>query len=186
MSEDIPIPQSVMELSDFEFVLGMWCEQAGITQKEYKSLQEVLKCLTNLQLLHRLPLKLNTLKRHCCQKLSLLKLWRKEVDVDPLKLSTLSTTAKRKLPGVRIVKDYVYFLDPKDLFQRMLSSSKFCSELHISMADFVDNPTELWHSFVWGSSICVCSGDYAYYLDMQPIFLSDIVYYKCENRTCSC
>ena len=186
LSEEVPILQSTADVGDFEFLLGLWCDNAGVTRKEYESLREVLSFLTDLKQLDRLPLKLDTLKRRCRQHLPSLKMRRKAIDLNPSKLPTLNPTEKRGTSQLADSKAFLYFVDPKELFRRMLSGQQFSNKLHFGMAEFVDSPTELWHSFSWGSSIRACSGEYTHYPNGLPIFPSDIVYFKCQEANCAC
>jgi hypothetical protein len=36
------------------------------------------------------------------------------------------------------------------------------SKIHFGMAQYADNPIELWYSYVWGLSITTVSGQYVY------------------------
>ncbi|KAI9879076.1 MAG: hypothetical protein M1830_009660 [Pleopsidium flavum] len=135
-SEEVPLRRSLFDISDFKFLLGMWCDQAGITRKNYESLREVLDSLQHLTDLKRLPEKLDTLKRRCRQRLPSLKLRRKEIDISSLKLPILPASQKSSaIIEVDISKDYIYFLDPKELFCRLLSSGDFTKHIHFGMAE---------------------------------------------------
>ncbi|KAI9875526.1 MAG: hypothetical protein M1830_008387 [Pleopsidium flavum] len=116
-SQEVPLRRSLFNISDFEFLLSMWCDQAGVTCKNYESLREVLESLQNLNDLKRLPEKLDTLKHRCHQCLPSLKLQRKEINVSSLKLPTMAPNQKPSaIVEVNISKDYIYFVDPKELF----------------------------------------------------------------------
>ncbi|KAI9747998.1 MAG: hypothetical protein M4579_007339 [Chaenotheca gracillima] len=78
----------------------------------------------------------------------------------------------------------MYWFDPVPFFTTMLSSNSFVSQLHLGMADFVDEPKELWHSRSWASSIRASSGKYALFPDGQPAFPSDIVIFGCSRDLC--
>lgn len=47
------------------------------------------------------------------------------------------------------------------LIRRLILSPTFCSNIYIGMARLVQNPSELYHSSVWASSIRSTSGQFA-------------------------
>jgi hypothetical protein len=57
--------------------------------------------------------------------------------------------------------------------------------MHFGLGEFRDNPTELWHSHAWRSSIRTTSGQFAHYTPSgKPVFPSDIVFYRCHDHDC--
>ena len=56
--------------------------------------------------------------------------------------------------------------------------------MHIGFGEFRDNPTELWHSHAWRSSIRTTSGQFAHYRSGKPIFPSDFVSFQCYDANC--
>jgi hypothetical protein len=58
--------------------------------------------------------------------------------------------------------------------------------MHVGIARFVDEPSELWESLSWASSNRSTSGVFARYSDGLPVFVSDIVNYRCRGLDCSC
>ena len=80
----------------------------------------------------------------------------------------------------------MYFFDLIDLFKIVLSSPVFQTKMHIGMADFVENPSELYELMAWVTLIRCCSRDYIFYPNSaDPIFPSDIIYYRC-SKDCFC
>lgn len=88
--------------------------------------------------------------------------------------------------GLNSPSSWIYWIDLQDLFSTMLSSDEFRRRLHIGMAEFVTEDSQLWHSRSWASSIRASSGDFAHYPDKSPIFPSDFVYYRCDDHRCAC
>ncbi len=93
-----------------------------------------------------------------------MKLRRQELDVVQQQLPTQS-----KQKEVRVVKSMIHFFDPIDLFKTVLSSAEFRANFHTGMACSVDQPSELYHSFAWASSVKACSEEYVFYPDQTPI-----------------
>lgn len=77
----------------------------------------------------------------------------------------------------------LYFFDPLDLFVHILSSD-LSKNIHLGMAEYHDNPIELWHSRAWNSLIRSTSGEFAHYSDRKPIFPSDFVLFIYTNPAC--
>ncbi len=176
-SEEVSQPALKFDLDSFQMALGLWCQDSAITRQQYAGLLEVLSLLEKTSQIDGLPRSIDALRRRTKARLPLMKIRRQQIPLVAAKLPTagrhFSTTPM----------DWLYFFDPKHLFTTLLSSNAFKSKLHLGMAEFVDEPKELWHSPSWGASIRACSGDYAYH-DNQPIFPSDVVQYRCSKEQC--
>ena len=176
--EEVPQPALKIDLDSFQIALGLWCQDSAITRQQYAGLLEVLSLLETTSQIDELPRSIDALRQRTKARLPLMKLRRQQIPLVAAKLPTagrhFSTTPM----------DWLYFFDPKYLFTTLLSSDAFKSKLHLGMAEFVDEAKELWHSPSWGASIRACSGDYAYH-DNQPVFLSDVVQYRCTNEQCA-
>ena len=123
-----------------------------------------------------LPRKLDTLKSNLRQQLPMLKLMRKKITVIIKKQPSLSSRDKELERTIREV--YIYWYDPFDLIYRILNAELLQSKMFFGMAQYSDNPTELWHSRVWGSSIRSTSGHYAYSRDGDLLIAGDIVRFE--------
>ncbi|KAI9848827.1 MAG: hypothetical protein M1837_006343 [Sclerophora amabilis] len=179
-AEDIPHHRNAVLLDDFTMALGIWCEDANVTRSGYIGLLQVLRSLSDLGRLKVLPETLDTLRIKTRAQLPLLRLQAKRIPVVMEKQPSLPSRAKNK-PATTLRK--MVFFDPIDMVRRMVLASAFVERLHFGMADLVDVPTELYHSESWGSSIRTCSGNFARYPDGAPIFLSDIVEYRCQLQS---
>jgi hypothetical protein len=71
-----------------------------------------------------------------------------------------------------------YWYDPSVLFHNILSSYLATTKMHFGMARYVDQPTELWHSRAWGSSIRAASGEFASASTGNILFPSDFVHFE--------
>ncbi|KAI1104417.1 hypothetical protein F4804DRAFT_332300 [Jackrogersella minutella] len=92
-------------------------------------------------------------------------------------------TADDKTPSANVY----FFFDPIKLFIGFISSM-MVESLHIDMAHFVDEPTELYHSYSWSGSIRTTSGHFAHFIvdgeTERVIFPSDYIYYCCGDDNC--
>lgn len=81
------------------------------------------------------------------------------------------------------------FFDPISVFKNFIASD-IVKRSYSGPGTFVDNPTELYHSNAWLSSIRASSGRYAHVLiEGQPgpaIFPSEFIYYWCMDMGCFC
>ena len=170
-----------LDVNDFEVALGLWCQDAAITRQQYSSLLEVLALLQEKAQIETLPKSIETLRRKTQARLPLMKMRKKRIPLTAAKLPTAGQ-AFSSTP-----MDWLYWFDPIHLIATVLASDEFKSKLHFGMAEFVDSPKELWHSPSWGASIRACSGDFAYCgprSNNQPVFPSDVIFYKCSNEGC--
>ncbi|KAI1131426.1 hypothetical protein F5Y10DRAFT_262185 [Nemania abortiva] len=81
------------------------------------------------------------------------------------------------------------FFDPISVFKNFIASD-IVKGSYSGPGTFVDNPTELYHSNAWLSSIRASSGHYAHVsVEGQPgpaIFPSEFIYYWCTDVNCFC
>ena len=185
MSEEVPYHQATTEMSDFMLALELWVQEAGITTDMYIALLEVLQMLDHLSQIQLLPKSLSTLKRNIRTQFPLMKMRKLQLSLNPEKLPTFSVTTKTS-PLADAPVAWLYWFDPIHLITTILSAESFQAKLHIGMAELVDEPSELWHSHSWATSIRSCSGEFAHYSDSTSIFPSDVIYHYCREENCAC
>ena len=163
------------KISNFHLALGLWCEKEHLTQRAYNRLSEVLQLVTSVANLHSLLHTLRTLQQRCRRQLPL-----------PLLHKTIVPVKHAKQPsGLRnSIHSGMYFFDMRILLATVLSTTKK-HVFHTGMADIVDNPTEYWHSRLWGFSIRTCSQDYVVYSNLTPVITLDFVAYFCGSVDCA-
>lgn len=175
MPEEIEQDTATTPISPFLLALGLWFEKTDSSRQDYIRLRQIL--LLNEHPEHQaLPLKLDTLKRHVRAHLPLLKMYRKLLTVMIEKQPSIAARQKsRTRPTVRIVRQtWMYWFDPVHLACSILNSD-LKNKMHTGMAHYVDEPTELWHSLAWGSSIRACSGEICQSPGGEHILPGDIV-----------
>ena len=163
----------------FHLALGLWCEKIGLSRMSYVMHREVVSLLKasaaeqqedrsaselaealGEDVIESLPLKLDTLKKRIRRHMPLLKIYRKALPVIIHKQPSIAAKLKGNYQRQRIERmAWQYWFDPMDLITTILSATKLRAKMHFGMAHLVDNPTELWHSNAWGSSIRAVSGD---------------------------
>ena len=181
LSEEVPHTRAKYPLHRFVMAMGMWAETSGVSRQHYQGLLEVLGLLEDLQTLKDLPRTVSTLKKWVQGQLPLIKLRRHKINVDQERMPTHQGLVAQP-------ESLMYFFDPIDLFKTVLSSTSFRNKMHVGMANFVDSPSELFESMSWATSIRSCSGEYVYYSKRndEPIFQSDVAYYRCIRDGCFC
>ncbi|ROW07924.1 hypothetical protein VMCG_03429 [Cytospora schulzeri] len=96
--------------------------------------------------------------------------------------------APEKLPDLSMK---LTFFDPISIFKNLVASDIF-RNAHQGPAHFVDEPTELFQSHAWASSVRASGGIYPHiWIDNKPdpfatILPSDFVYYRCMDEACYC
>ena len=153
--------------------LGLWCEKSGCSRTDYVRLREVLQLqkpsateqdadsTREDEILDLLPLKLDTLKRQIRRHIPLLRLMRKPLTVVIEKQPSLPQGQKGERQRIERTA-WQYWYDPVDLIKTILSAAFLRRKMHFGMAQYVDEPTELWESQAWGSSIRTTSGEVCY------------------------
>lgn len=122
-----------------------------------------------------LPSKLDTLKKQIRWHMPLLKLFRKPLAVTIEKQPSLPQREK-SMERQRIERmSWMYWYDPLDLIRTILAATNLQDKMYFGMAQYVDEPTELWQSNAWGSSIRTCSGEVCYTQTGSLIIPGDIV-----------
>ena len=184
-AEPIPHPRTRdLKPSKFKLALGLWCEDTGISRSQYSSLYEILQMLGPHPELAKLPESLRTLKNHTKGNLPLLQLMKRSIPLIPEKLPTSAETKKAAESGNMVPTENLYFFEPATLFRTFLSSD-LMKKMHVGMAEFVDTPSELWHSNSWAASVRTTSGQYAHYPNGKPLFPSDFLWYRCLDTACT-
>ena len=164
----------------FHIALGLWFEKSGCTRTEYARLREVLQ-LPKASAddedndFQSLPNKLDSLKRQVRRHIPLLKLLRKALAVIVEKQPSLPQRQKG-LDRQRIERlSWQYWYDPIDLIRTILSATRLREKMFFGMAQYVDEPLELWHSRAWGSSVRTTSGEVCQTCKGQVIIPGDLV-----------
>lgn len=173
-SEAVPHVQDV-DLDDFQMAMAIWAQKAGISCHHYEALLSALKLASNVQQIHNLPRRLDTLKDNFRRTLPLIPVRRKELNLDV-----------RKIPSRMSKTSWIYSFDLPALVKNVLQASSIRERIYNGMAQLVDHPKELWHSRAWGLSVRTTSGDFAQYQDGSPILPSDFVFYNCNLPGCVC
>jgi hypothetical protein len=185
-----PLPQPRIrdeEPNTFVLAMGLWCEEAGISRAQYKSLRQILRMLEPHPSLSKMPQSLQPLRRRVYGHLPQLGLRRAQIALNPEKMATMAESRKQQAMnlGVDHPLEYLYFFDPHILFTRLLSS-EIRRKMHFGFGHFVDNPTEPWHSRAWLASARSTSGRYAHYRNGDVLLPSDMVLYECPSADCLC
>jgi len=172
------------DMSELKMGLGLFVINSRISRKEYSALHQLLSISID-PAFRNLPASLATFKKHIEKALPLLQIRKKEIPLIPEKLATEAATRKAAGRIDDIPSEDLHFLDPTDLYTKFMSSD-ISKSMHTGIAEFVDNPTELWHSRCWSSSIRTSSGEYAHFQqgERKPIFPSDFVAYICNDIEC--
>lgn len=190
-SEALPHRRSIHTRSNFVLALGLFCEDAGISRKHWRSLREILRMLEPHPEISQLPESVSTLKLWAREQLPLLPMRSKKIPLVPAKLPSMKANLKAN-PTSGPPMETLYFFDPKALFAAFLACPSIKNKMHIGLGHFVDSPSELWHSDSWLTSIRTTSGQYAHLPraspsdPLLPIFPSDFVYFTCGQLSCMC
>ena len=129
-------------------------------------LREILLLIKDLTEISDLPRKLDSLTSFLERNLPILPVRCRTIPVDARAQSTQQS------------KDFVakhYWYDQEALFSSILASYLASEKMHFGMAEFADNPVELWQSRAWGSSIRATSGEFAYAANGDVLFPGDFV-----------
>ncbi|KAL8802829.1 MAG: hypothetical protein Q9200_006455, partial [Gallowayella weberi] len=186
LDTSVPVPhqRSIHSRSKFIIALGLWAEETGLSRTHYSSLLEILRMLQPNEEISKLPESLGTLKKWLKEQLPLLQLRTKSIPLLPEKLPSMKASLKASQPNPT---ENLYFFDPPHLFSTFLSSPVLRNKMHLGLAEFVDSPTQLWHSHAWASSIRTSSGHYAHIpATNETIFPSDFVQHRCLVPDCQC
>jgi len=190
-SEPVPHKRSIHSRSPFILAMGLFCEDAGISRKDWRSLCEILRMLESHPEISQLPESVGTLKTWAKEQLPLLPMREKKIPLIPEKLPSLKGSLKAN-PISGPPMETLYFFEPKSLFAAFLSCSDIMNKMHVGLGHFVDSPSQLWHSDSWLSSVHTTSGQYAHLPQTDtegspvPILPSDFVYHTCSLFSCRC
>ncbi|RYC61611.1 hypothetical protein CHU98_g4607 [Xylaria longipes] len=79
------------------------------------------------------------------------------------------------------------FFDPPTVAKNLVSSDIYTKDMHRGPGEFVDNPSELFHSRAWTSSVRSSNGIYPHLpVSGAVIFPGDFLYYRCTDQGCYC
>jgi hypothetical protein len=184
-----------IDISNFQLAFGLLAHIFGINRTLYAALREVMGLLRQpddkpLADIHNLPNQLATLKSKIARRFPMMDMRTAEVPLIPEKLATEKATRKTRGGESGPIMAELHIIDPASLFSAFLSSD-IGERMHSGMAHFVDEPTELFHSHSWASSIRTTSGEFAHVLnahgyELETVFPSDFVLYCCTNENCVC
>lgn len=200
-----------IESTAFEQGISLFAELTGLSRHQYSALREVLYLIKDEtgethREIKRLPTQLSTLKNRMRTRLPLMNMRRMMIPVDASKLPTYSVTSKRqRIEILKVKAQYndaafaensnkaisipLHFIDPLSLFKNLLSSG-IRQDMHQGPGIFVDNPTEIFHSRAWISSIRTSNGIYPHLqIDGRngaAIFPSDFIAFRCQYMGCGC
>ena len=189
---------SHVKMSKFEQAIAIAAELGGVSRHFYNCLRESLSILRGrdgqtVPDVESLPQSLDALRKRMRKRLPLLNM--REVDV-PLRVEKMPTVAAQKKgeatessKETSLIKSTLTFFDPLDVFTRLASSLR--QQAYFGPALFVDEPSELYHSHAWASSVRTSGGKYPHLVlddgrDGAVIFPSDFVYYTCATTGCAC
>lgn len=169
-----------------QFVLGMalFATQASLSRTMWESLFELLQTVNDIQQLKTLPRSLATLKKACFKTIKMIPVCQKEVAVVNAKMPSLSAQER-----ARITKEKrpMFYLDPVANLINHLKDADFEKINHVGIAEFVDNPKEMWQTHAWASSVRTSCGDLSCYRNTtDKIIPSDIVEFECQQMACVC
>ena len=193
-----------LAMSLFEQGLAVYADTRGMSRSDYTALRELLALIKaengeTHPAIARLPMTLDSIKHHLRSRLPLPHMRKVEIPLKVQKLPTDTATRKRDFKGKakqgkndmkqEVVMSTLHFIDPTSLFQSIVSSD-ILSDMHTGPALFVDEPTELFHSHAWASSVRASSGKYAHLKfgdkNGAAVLPSDFVYYRCLDEFCAC
>ncbi|KAL8915964.1 MAG: hypothetical protein Q9208_008764 [Pyrenodesmia sp. 3 TL-2023] len=187
-SADLEIIQGLASrdsLPMLSLALGLWCEKSNISREEYVRLRQIfsLVIIDQDNDEFNLPRKLDTLKKRLRQYLPMLQLMRKPIPVIIEKQPSFAMTDKSL--GVIRKTSWLYWYNPINLVRFIIDAKKLTDKMYFGMAQYVDEPTELWHSQAWGGSIRSTSGDIARSFGGDLLIPGDIVRFEHLEEECS-
>ena len=148
---EIPHNSSTFKMSEFEAALALYVNKWSVSREQYKDLRGVLNLLDQIPYqISCLPARVDTIKNALNNQLPLLTMRSRELQLDR---GLLPTRAQH-------TEDILLF-DMKHFFKSLLQAPKIMSRVHMGMAEYVDQPTEFWHSRSWGTSNQTTSGQFA-------------------------
>ena len=136
--------QRVMDenLDSFMLAFGLWCEECGISRKQYTSLREILRMLEFHSTIGRLSNSYVSLRRRTKGWLSQLSMRRALLFLNVAKLSSMAEKQKFK-KTTHVSREYLYFFDFFVLFRRILQF-QLKSKMHFGFGEFRTHSIELW------------------------------------------
>ena len=138
-------------MSPFRAALSLYANKWNVSREQWEDLRSVLHLLEVVPPeVAVLPKRVDSIKEALDDQLPLLTMRSRTLELDP---SLLPTRAKHQ-------EDILLF-DMKEFFRRLLQSKELMNRAHTSMAQYVDEPTEFWHSRSWGGSNRTTSGQFA-------------------------
>lgn len=136
--------------SKLALVLGLWCEDSGVSRSQYTSLREILQMLEPHPKLSSIPNSLSTLERNCLSSPCGKRLF----SFGLRSMRTSAESRKKAIEGHTPTEDLVFF-DLKHVLQTFLSADDVRRKMHVGLAEFRDTPSESRHSQSWASSVAL-------------------------------
>ena len=171
-----PLLANIVAFQEFQLAFSIWVVQANLSRANYKKLLEVLFLLSSIDQIFKLPAHFDTLRANLSKCLPLLPTDKRNIPVDQTVQPTQGAKTQGAKPGATSdpITEQRWF-NPISLFHSILSSNLATEKMHFGMAEYVDEPVELWHSRSWGSSVRTTSGDFARISNGPIIFPGDFV-----------
>jgi hypothetical protein len=155
--------------------LSLWLEAQNISRSGYNGLLEILHLFPTSEQIKELPRKLDTVKTHLHKSLPFLQVHNRQIAVSP----EVQPTRSSKDETAPFVTQH-YWYDIQELCCSILGSN-LAAKIHFGMAEYVDNPFELWHFRAWGSSVRATSGEFARASNGDILFPGDCVRFDASH-----
>ncbi|KAI1097192.1 hypothetical protein F4804DRAFT_352027 [Jackrogersella minutella] len=162
-----------LELSDFELAYGIYAHIFGLNRTQYASLSEVMALIKDdggddkpINDVEGLPNQLATLKDRVSRRFPLLDTRTAQVPLAVVKLPSEKASRKQEeleRSGKPMTAELT-IIDPVSLFTAFMSSSIAKDRMHMSLANFVDEPK----------------------CEIDVVFPSEFVMYTCCDEACGC
>ena len=162
---------SAFKMSEFEAALALYVNKWSVSREQYKDLRSILNLLDKVpSQISCLPARVDSTKNALSTQISLLTMRSRELQLDP---GLLSTHAQH-------TEDMILF-DMKHFFKCLLQAPMLMSRAHMGMAEYVDPPTEFWHSRSWGTFNHTTSEQFATVTSAkyqgETVLVSDFVWF---------
>ena len=176
LTTEIPHYPSAFNMSEFEAALALYVNKWSVSREQYKDLRDVLHLLDKVpRQISCLPVRVDSVKKSLDNQLPLLTMRSRELQLDRGLLPTRSQHTEE-----------MTLFDMKNFFKCLLQAPNLMSRVHVGMAEYVDQPTEFWHSRSWGGSNYTTSGQFAMVTNGkyqgQTVLVSDFVWFYEEFK----
>jgi hypothetical protein len=159
--------------SEFDLAFSLWAARSTLSRADFARLREVLALPHTEKDIEHIPWKLDTVIQRLDGELPLLPVNRRTINVD-----ADTQPSRRHATPSSPFNSLICWFDPTVLFRNILSSELATTKMHFGMAQYVDKPTEFWHTRAWGSSIRAVSGQFACTSNGDILFPSEFVSFE--------